>query len=67
MEDFELVRRLKKKGRITILSLAATTSARRWETLGVLRTTLINQAMVIGYMLGVNPRKLADWYRMKQG
>jgi rSAM/selenodomain-associated transferase 2 len=67
MEDFEMVRRLKKRGRIAILSLAATTSARRWEKLGALRTTLVNQAMVIGYLLGVNPRKLAEWYRVKRG
>lgn len=67
MEDFEMVRRLKQRGRITILSLAATTSARRWQKLGTLRTTLINQAMVFGYLLGVNPRKLAEWYRVKRG
>ena len=67
MEDFEMVRRLKQRGRITILSLAATTSARRWQKLGTLRTTLINQAMVFSYLLGVNPRKLAEWYRVKRG
>ena len=63
MEDFELVRRLKRKGRIKILSLAAKTSPRRWQRSGVLRTTLINQGIIIGYLLGVNPRKLAEWYR----
>ena len=62
MEDFELVRRLKRKGSIKILSLAATTSPRRWEKLGLLRTTVINQKIIIGYLLGVNPKKLADWY-----
>lgn len=67
MEDFAMIRRLKQRGRITILSLAATTSARRWEKLGVLRTTLVNQAMVIGFLLGVNPRKLAEWYLIKRG
>jgi rSAM/selenodomain-associated transferase 2 len=63
MEDFELVRRLKRKGRIVIIPLAATTSARRWKKLGVLRTTAINQAIIAGYLLGVNPRNLAEWYR----
>jgi rSAM/selenodomain-associated transferase 2 len=63
MEDFELVRRLKRKGRIRILPLAATTSPRRWEKLGVLRTTAINQTIIIGYLLGVNPKKLAQWYK----
>lgn len=63
MEDFELVRKLKKRGRIAILPLRASTSARRWRKLGVLRTTYINQAIIIRYLLGANPEKLADWYR----
>jgi len=65
MEDFELVRRLKRKGRIKILPLAAKTSARRWQKAGVLRTTAINQVIIIGYLFGVNPQKLAEWYRGK--
>lgn len=63
MEDFELVRRLKRKGRIRILQLVATTSSRRWKELGALRTTVINQVIIIGYLLGVDPHKLAQWYR----
>ena len=65
MEDFQLMRKLKKKGRIEILPLNATTSARRWERLGVLKTTIINQAIIIGYLFGINPEKLADWYGKK--
>ena len=67
MEDFELARRLKRKGRIKILSQAATTSGRRWKKLGVLRTTVINQIIIIAYLLGANPQKLADWYRKERG
>ena len=63
MEDFELMRRLKKRGKIEILSLTATTSARRWKRLGVLKTTFINQAIIIGYLIGISPEKLAVWYR----
>lgn len=62
MEDFELMRRLKKRGRVGILPLRATTSARRWERLGILKTTVINQAIIIGYLFGVSPEKLAGWY-----
>ena len=65
MEDFELMRRLKKRGKIEILSLAVSTSARRWKKLGLLKTTLLNQSIIIGYLLGVNPEKLAKWYRGK--
>jgi rSAM/selenodomain-associated transferase 2 len=63
MEDFELMRRLKGRGKIKILPLRATTSARRWKKLGIMRTTAINQAIILGYLLGINPEKLAGWYR----
>ena len=65
MEDFELMRRLKKRGKVKILPLHATTSARRWERLGILRTTAMNQAIIIGYLFGVSPKKLAGWYRKR--
>lgn len=63
MEDFELVRRLRQVGKIAIAPESVVTSDRRWRTLGVLRTTLANQLMVIGYLLGVDPHRLARWYR----
>jgi len=63
MEDYEFIRRLRTSGRIVILSEAATTSGRRWEGLGLIRTTLINRLMLAGYHLGVRPQKLAELYR----
>ena len=63
MEDFELIRRLRKFGRIVIAPAAAVTSARRWRDLGIWRTTLINQAMILGYLIGISPARLAKWYR----
>ncbi len=66
MEDFELVRRLRRQGRIAIASAPATTSARRWMTLGVLRTTLVNQVIILGYCLGVPPDRLARFYERQR-
>ncbi|MBD1917019.1 MULTISPECIES: TIGR04283 family arsenosugar biosynthesis glycosyltransferase [Cyanophyceae] len=63
MEDFELMRRLRKVGKVALAPSAVVTSDRRWRTLGILRTTLANQAMIAGYLLGVDPHKLARWYR----
>ncbi len=63
MEDFELVRRLRKRGRVELVALAVQTSARRWQRLGVVRTTLLNQLVILGYFLGVAPARLAGWYR----
>ncbi len=63
MEDFEFMRRLRSRGRISIAPATALTSGRRWERLGVLRTTLVNQAIILAYLLGVAPERLARWYR----
>ena len=63
MEDYELVRRLRRRGDVVTLDAAAVTSARRWRRLGTLRTTLRNQAMVAGFRAGVPPERLARFYR----
>ena len=66
MEDFELVQRLKKRGKVAIASAAVVTSGRRWQQVGVGRTTLVNQGMILGYFLGISPEVLARWYRRKR-
>lgn len=63
MEDFEFIRRLNRLGKIEILSSSVITSGRRWQKLGVFKTTLINQLVVVGYYLGISPIKLSQWYR----
>jgi rSAM/selenodomain-associated transferase 2 len=63
LEDYELVRRLRHRGKLKTLSEPAVTSGRRWQRLGVLRTAWINQRVIIGYRLGVPIEKLARLYR----
>jgi hypothetical protein len=53
---------LRKRGKITILSTTVLTSGRRWQKLGVFKTTIINQVVILGYFGGVNPTKLARLY-----
>lgn len=65
MEDFELVNQLRRRGKIALVPAAVMTSGRRWQKLGVLRTTLINQIIIIAYLLGISPNRLANWYRSK--
>jgi rSAM/selenodomain-associated transferase 2/rSAM/selenodomain-associated transferase 1 len=67
MEDFEFCRQLRKQGRIVLLPSAVTTSARRWQRLGIVRTTIINQACIVGYLLGISPQRLARWYASRRG
>jgi rSAM/selenodomain-associated transferase 2 len=63
MEDFELIQRLKRIGKIAIVSVPVITSARRWLQKGIFKTTLINQIVVIAYLFGVPPAKLRNLYR----
>jgi uncharacterized protein len=65
MEDFEFMRRLRKWGRISVIPEPVVTSARRWRESGVWWTTAINQAVIIGYFLGVSPHLLARLYHFK--
>ena len=63
MEDFAFMRRLRREGRIGIAPVSVATSARRYNELGFWRATWINQLMIIGYLMGVSPERLARWYR----
>ncbi|MFM7425455.1 MAG: TIGR04283 family arsenosugar biosynthesis glycosyltransferase, partial [Elainella sp.] len=63
MEDYDLVQRLKRQGRIAIAPAAVVTSGRRWQKLGLVWTTLLNQFVIVAYWLGVPPARLANWYR----
>jgi len=67
MEDFELIRRLRKKGKIITLPAPVLTSSRRWQNFGILKTTLINQLIVIAYYMGIPPNTIARLYRRKKG
>jgi rSAM/selenodomain-associated transferase 2 len=66
MEDFELMRRLRQQGKILIVPQPVMTSARRWLQKGILKTTVINQLMVLGYLGGVSPARLVELYRRKK-
>ena len=63
LEDWELVQRLRRRGRAVILPQAAVTSARRWHERGPWRNSLRNVLITIGYLAGVAPAPLARWYR----
>ncbi len=59
MEDFDLVRRLKKIGRIELADGSAITSARRWREEGVWWMTLKHQLCILGYYLRIPTPLLA--------
>ncbi len=63
MEDFILVKEAGKRGKVRIIPHSVVTSNRRWQQLGPVRTTLINQLMILGYYLKIHPERLAAFYR----
>jgi rSAM/selenodomain-associated transferase 2 len=62
MEDVELTRRLKRRGRVAALRSVVTTSARKWEREGVARTVVLMWALRLAYACGVAPARLHRWY-----
>jgi rSAM/selenodomain-associated transferase 2 len=62
MEDVALSRRLKRAGRLACLRLRVTTSARKWQREGAVRTVVLMWTLRLLYVLGVSPRRLHRWY-----
>ena len=62
MEDIVLSRRLKRLSRPACLKARVTTSGRRWERNGVLRTILTMWRLRLAFFLGADPRLLALAY-----
>lgn len=67
MDDFEMIRRLRKRGAVAVAPVSVTTSARRWRSFGVVKTTLINQIIIIAFLLGIPPGVIVRWYRREKG
>ena len=67
MEDFELMRRLAKQGKIVTLSLPVHTSPRRWLKAGIYKIWLINQLVIVVYLLGIPPVKIGWLYNRLSG
>jgi rSAM/selenodomain-associated transferase 2 len=63
MEDIALSRKLKKISQPVCLTQKLTTSSRRWEERGIIRTILLMWWLRFRYFLGADPDKLASWYR----
>jgi len=66
MEDVELCRRLKRRGRLAALRLCVTTSARKWEREGAVRTILLMWTLRLLYTVGVPPARLHRWYYQRE-
>ncbi len=61
-EDLEFSRRIKRAGRVACLRARVTTSARRWNRDGVVRTVVRMWLIRAMYLLGVPPARLKRMY-----
>jgi rSAM/selenodomain-associated transferase 2 len=62
MEDIEISKRLMRIGRPGCIRQPVTTSSRRWEKHGVVRTVLLMWRLRLAYFFGADPRTLAIAY-----
>ncbi len=63
MEDLALARALRKSTGIVLLDAEIRVSARRWHRDGALRRTFRNQVLLLRYLSGTAPERLALAYR----
>jgi len=61
MEDLDLVRGIKRTGRLVLLDRPATTSSRRYRSRGGLRTILHHLVALVGWSLDLDRARLARW------
>lgn len=62
MEDIAFTRQLKRYGPPLCIAHRLTTSGRRWENHGLLRTVLLMWRLRLAYWLGADPDRLARQY-----
>jgi len=62
MEDLEIITRLRKIGKVVLLLQYVTTSARRHEKYGLIRSVLFMWYLRTLYMFGTSPTKLHRMY-----
>ena len=63
MEDIALSRLLKRRAAPACLRATVTTSGRRWESRGVLRTIFLMWSLRLLYFLGASPQRLIRFYK----
>ena len=62
MEDIELSKKLKVVGKPVCIKQRVTTSSRKWEKNGIVRTVLLMWRLRLLYFFGVSPDKLFSQY-----
>jgi rSAM/selenodomain-associated transferase 2 len=61
-EDLELCRKARSKTKIYKLPAFVTTSARRFDTVGIIKNQLLNSLYILQYLVGINPDNIYKKY-----
>ena len=61
MEDVAMIRKLRRRFRVTRLPGSLLTSGRRYQDGGIVRTWLHHTVLITLYFIGVSPDRLARW------
>ncbi|MFN0122971.1 MAG: TIGR04283 family arsenosugar biosynthesis glycosyltransferase [Blastocatellia bacterium] len=61
-EDVDLVTRIRRRGKFTVIQASLIISARRWLQQGIWRTTFLMWWLRLGYWLGISPERLRRWF-----
>jgi hypothetical protein len=67
MEDVDFSRRLTRAGKTLLLPARITTSSRRWEAFGPVRTILLMWGLRLAYLMGMTPARCAEIYGWSRG
>ncbi len=63
MEDIDISKRLKRHSRPACIKTKLTTSSRRWEEYGIIKTIILMWRLRLAYFFGTKPEQLARLYR----
>lgn len=64
-EEVQLIRRLRQQGPFSSVADTIGVSPRRWQRDGWVRRTIWNRLLALGFMAGMDPKKLAHVYGQK--
>jgi len=67
LEDYEMVLRLRMLSPPALVQDQLTVNGRRWDKLGIVATTVVNQCIIAAYHFGASPETLAGWYYKSSG
>lgn len=65
LEDYDFARRARTFTRVAILPETVVTSARRFQSIGHIRTVVTNWRIIAGFHAGEDLQRLADMYRAR--